>query len=74
MTASGWREKLTAEASSPGPMVCATRFLWTEGWPWLSSCSRRPTGDKYDGEWKENKQDGRGTLALANGMCHVTPL
>ena len=24
-------------------------------------------GDKYDGEWKDNKKDGKGILSCANG-------
>ena len=33
MTASGWREKLTAEVSSPGPMVCAMWFFGLRAGP-----------------------------------------
>ena len=33
-----------------------------------------PAGDRYDGEWKEGKKNGRGILTMANGMCHLTPL
>ena len=64
MLASGWRTNSMAEALIPGPVVFAMGFFWN-----YALC---PTGDRYDGDFKEGKRHGRGVFTWANGVCHMT--
>lgn len=48
-------------------------FFLFEGWPASVSMHSAPTGDRYDGEYKDDKKNGRGIVTWANGMYHVFP-
>ena len=49
-------------------------FLLTELRPQPSAHALCPTGDMYEGEFKEDRRSGKGIMTLANGVCHVDPL
>ena len=68
------RQEERQRRSYRGQWYVPRDFFGTERWLYLSVHALCPTGTKFDGEFKEDKLNGRGILTLANGMCHVTVL
>lgn len=45
-----------------GPVLCCTQYT-AQTWLWPHSCA----GDKYEGEWKNGRENGVGTSMAADG-------
>ena len=62
---------LLAASTPAGPSACATLCPTRPAHQRPSSTSRYVNGERYEGYWKEDKADGKGTLTYIHGDKYV---